>query len=111
MWRACPAPCAPATTLNQSMLKITLVGGPTVVLDFAGLRWLTDPAFSPPGEYAGLVKTTAPALEPEAIEPIDVVLLSHEHHSDNLDPAGRERTTTARSTPAAHCRCPPQTRR
>jgi L-ascorbate metabolism protein UlaG (beta-lactamase superfamily) len=71
-------------------LEITLVGGPTAVLDFAGLRWLTDPAFSPPGEYAGgLVKTTAPALEPAAIEPIDVVLLSHEHHSDNLDPAGR----------------------
>lgn len=73
------------------MLEITLVGGPTAVLDFAGLRWLTDPTFSPPGEYAGgLVKTTAPALEPAAIEPIDVVLLSHEHHGDNLDPAGRE---------------------
>jgi L-ascorbate metabolism protein UlaG (beta-lactamase superfamily) len=29
-------------------------------------------------------------LELEAIEPIDVVLLSHDHHSDNLDPGGRE---------------------
>jgi L-ascorbate metabolism protein UlaG (beta-lactamase superfamily) len=73
------------------MLEITLVGGPTAVIGYGGLRWLTDPALSPPGEYAGgLVKTTGPALEPEAIEPIDVVLLSHEHHSDNLDPAGRE---------------------
>jgi L-ascorbate metabolism protein UlaG (beta-lactamase superfamily) len=72
------------------MLEITLVGGPTAVLGYGGLRWLTDPSLSPPGEYAGgLVKTTGPALEPAAIEPVDVVLLSHEHHSDNLDPAGR----------------------
>jgi L-ascorbate metabolism protein UlaG (beta-lactamase superfamily) len=73
------------------VVKLTLVGGPTAVLEYAGLRWLTDPAFSPPGEYAGgLVKTTGPAIEPDALLPIDVVLLSHEHHSDNLDPAGRE---------------------
>jgi L-ascorbate metabolism protein UlaG (beta-lactamase superfamily) len=78
------------------MVKLTLVGGPTAVLEYAGLRWLTDPSLSPPGEYAGgLVKTTGPAIEPEALPPIDVVLLSHEHHSDNLDPAGREFLPTA----------------
>jgi L-ascorbate metabolism protein UlaG (beta-lactamase superfamily) len=68
-----------------------LVGGPTAVLEYAGLRWLTDPALSPPGTYErGLVKSTAPAVDVQSIEPIDVVLLSHDHHSDNLDPAGRE---------------------
>jgi L-ascorbate metabolism protein UlaG (beta-lactamase superfamily) len=68
-----------------------LVGGPTAVLEYAGLRWLTDPALSPPGTYdGGLVKTTGPAVAPAELEPIDIVLLSHEHHSDNLDPAGRE---------------------
>jgi L-ascorbate metabolism protein UlaG (beta-lactamase superfamily) len=73
------------------MITLTLVGGPTAVLEYAGLRWLTDPALSQPGEYAGgLIKTTGPAIEPEALLPIDVVLLSHEHHSDNLDPAGRD---------------------
>jgi L-ascorbate metabolism protein UlaG (beta-lactamase superfamily) len=72
------------------MLEITLVGGPTALLHYGGVRWLTDPALSPPGEYAGgLVKTTGPALEPAAIEPVDVVLLSHDQHSDNLDPDGR----------------------
>jgi len=73
------------------MVRLTLVGGPTAVLEYAGLRWLTDPSLSPPGEYAGgLVKTTGPAIEADSLPPIDVVLLSHEHHSDNLDPAGRE---------------------
>ena len=73
------------------MTELTLVGGPTAVLAYAGLRWLTDPALSPPGEYeGGLVKTTGPAVEISEIEPIDVVLLSHDQHSDNLDPAGRE---------------------
>ena len=79
------------------MLTAQLVGGPTAILEYAGLRWLTDPSLSPPGEYeGGLVKTTGPALDPEAIVPIDVVLLSHEHHSDNLDPAGREFLPSAR---------------
>jgi L-ascorbate metabolism protein UlaG (beta-lactamase superfamily) len=73
------------------MFKLTLVGGPTAVLEYAGLRWLTDPSLSPPGEYAGgLVKTTGPAIEIDAIGAIDVVLLSHDQHSDNLDPAGRD---------------------
>jgi L-ascorbate metabolism protein UlaG (beta-lactamase superfamily) len=78
------------------MAELTLVGGPTAVLGYAGLRWLTDPALSPPGEYeGGLVKTTGPAVAVAEIEPIDVVLLSHDQHSDNLDPAGREFLTKA----------------
>ena len=78
-------------------VKLTLVGGPTALLEYGGLRWLTDPAFSPPGEYAGgLVKTTGPAIESALLAPVDVVLLSHDQHSDNLDPAGREFLPAAR---------------
>ena len=74
----------------MATLTATLVGGPTAILEYGGLRWLTDPSLSPPGEYeGGLLKTTGPALDPGAIGPIDVVLLSHDHHSDNLDPGGR----------------------
>ncbi len=75
----------------MSVVSVRLVGGPTAVLEYAGLRWLTDPTFSPPGEYAGgLVKTTGPAVTANELGRVDVVLVSHDHHSDNLDPAGRE---------------------
>jgi L-ascorbate metabolism protein UlaG (beta-lactamase superfamily) len=73
----------------QSGLSVQLVGGPTAILEYGGLRWLTDPALSPPGEYEGLTKLTGPAFDITTQDPIDVVLLSHHHHSDNLDPAGR----------------------
>jgi L-ascorbate metabolism protein UlaG (beta-lactamase superfamily) len=72
-----------------SALAIQLVGGPTAILEYESLRWLTDPALSPPGDYGGLTKLTGPALDIGAQDPIDVVLLSHHHHADNLDPAGR----------------------
>jgi L-ascorbate metabolism protein UlaG (beta-lactamase superfamily) len=71
-------------------LTIQLVGGPTAVLEYGGLRFLTDPALSPPGEYNRLIKETGPAIGAEDIRLIDAVLLSHDQHSDNLDPAGRE---------------------
>lgn len=74
---------------------MTFVGGPTALLELGGKRLLTDPTFSPAGEYetgAGrtLTKTEDPAIGVEQLEPIDAVLLSHDQHADNLDPAGRE---------------------
>lgn len=75
-------------------LKFTAVGGPTAVLELGGIRLLTDPTFDPPGAYeprpgVKLTKTDGPALTPEEIGEVDVVLLSHDHHKDNLDDAGR----------------------
>src|SRR5690349_3317773 len=69
------------------------IGGPTALLEFAGLRLLTDPTFDPPGgDYTTgpvtLSKTEGPAVSPESLE-YDVVLLSHDHHADNLDRLGR----------------------
>jgi L-ascorbate metabolism protein UlaG (beta-lactamase superfamily) len=75
---------------------LLLIGGPTAVISYGGLRFLTDPTFDPPGEHPRpgtpvvLRKLTGPAVDPAELEPIDAVLLSHDHHSDNLDPAGRE---------------------
>jgi L-ascorbate metabolism protein UlaG (beta-lactamase superfamily) len=81
------------TTKQQTAARITLIGGPTALIEVGGFRLLTDPTFDPPGEYVmphvTLRKTTAPALAPDAMLPIDAVLLSHDQHSDNLDHSGR----------------------
>ncbi|BDM70354.1 MBL fold metallo-hydrolase [Streptomyces nigrescens] len=75
------------------------MGGPTALLEIAGVRLLTDPTFDPPGDYPigerKLVKTAGAALTPEEIGPVDAVLLSHDHHPDNLDRAGRAYTAEA----------------
>ena len=74
----------------SSSLSVLLVGGPTAVLDYAGLRLLTDPTFDPPGDQAGgLTKLTGPAVGADDVGAIDAVLLSHDQHSDNLDVSGR----------------------
>ena len=73
--------------------KITLIGGPTALIEFAGFRCLTDPTFDPPGEYklphVTLRKTSLPALASNEIGRVDAVLLSHDQHADNFDHAGR----------------------
>lgn len=74
--------------------SLTYIGGPTALLELGGARLLTDPTFDPPGsEYrAGsyvLRKTQGPALTVDAVGRIDAVLLSHDHHFDNLDGSGR----------------------
>lgn len=65
------------------------MGDPAAILEYGGLRWLIDPTLSPPGEYGGLTKLAGPALDVTRADQIDVVLLSHHQHTDNLDPAGR----------------------
>lgn len=75
------------------MPALTLLGGPTVVLDLGGLRLVTDPTFDPPGSYPvgerTLTKTQPSAWTPDDLGPVDAVLLSHDQHPDNLDRAGR----------------------
>ena len=72
---------------------LTLIGGPTVLIELAGFRLLTDPTFDPPGLYEArgvtLEKTRGPAIGVADIGMVDAVLLSHDQHFDNLDRAGR----------------------
>jgi L-ascorbate metabolism protein UlaG (beta-lactamase superfamily) len=76
--------------MSDTSLSLFLVGGPTAVLELAGLRILTDPSFDPPGETPnGLRKLTKSAVGPDDVLPIDLVLLSHDHHDDNLDVSGK----------------------
>jgi L-ascorbate metabolism protein UlaG (beta-lactamase superfamily) len=77
-----------------TQLRFTYIGGPTALIELGGLRMITDPTFDPAGEkYSTSVytlrKTAGPALNPDSLGHIDVVLLSHDHHFDNLDHAGR----------------------
>lgn len=95
--------------IHPTTTTIQPIGGPTALLTYGGLRILTDPTFDPPGDHARpgspivLHKLTGPAIEPDDVLPVDLVLLSHDHHADNLDDAGREllpRATTVLTTVA-----------
>lgn len=81
-------------------LSITLIGGPTALIEIDGFRLLTDPTFDAPGAYqlphVKLEKLAGPALQSDAIGEINAVLLSHDQHSDNLDHKGREFLSRAR---------------
>jgi L-ascorbate metabolism protein UlaG (beta-lactamase superfamily) len=83
----------------MSTTTITWIGGPTAVLEYAGLRVVTDPTFDPPGSYSDpgestLVKTVGPAFDRSELGHIDAVLLSHHGHKDNLDYEGLELIAT-----------------
>jgi L-ascorbate metabolism protein UlaG (beta-lactamase superfamily) len=77
----------------MSTLTMTLIGGPTALIEIDGFRLLTDPTFDAPRAYqlphVKLEKLSGPALAEEAIGDIDAVLLSHDQHADNLDEAGK----------------------
>lgn len=76
-------------------VEIKYIGGATALFEVAGLRFLTDPTFDPKdtiydtGLYL-LQKLTDPTIEIDKIGKIDFVLLSHDHHFDNLDHLGRQ---------------------
>ena len=76
-------------------VRLTHIGGPTVLIEVGGWRLLTDPTFDAAGRRYffgwGTMsrKLTGPAIAAGDLEPIDAVLLTHDHHDDNLDTAGR----------------------
>ena len=79
----------------MSDLRITRIGGPTVLLELDGWTILSDPTFDAPGRtYAfgwgtSSRKLSGPAIAAGDLPPIDAVLISHDQHGDNLDDAGR----------------------
>jgi L-ascorbate metabolism protein UlaG (beta-lactamase superfamily) len=79
--------------MTASQITLTLIGGPTALIEFDGLRLLTDPTFDPPGSYGTPTirhqKTSGPALTVQEIGALDAVLLTHDQHFDNLDNSGR----------------------
>jgi L-ascorbate metabolism protein UlaG (beta-lactamase superfamily) len=82
-------------------IRITHIGGPTVLIEVDGWRLLTDPTFDAPGRRYSFGwgtssrKLAGPAISASDLPPIDAILLTHDHHGDNLDPAGRALLPTA----------------
>lgn len=76
-------------------IKIQYIGGPTALLEVAGLRMLTDPTFDARNTdyktpYYTLHKTQSPTINVAELGKVDFVLLNLDHHFDNLDNSGRE---------------------
>ena len=82
---------------------ITWIGGPTALIEYAGFRIVTDPTFDPPQTYVEpgsttLVKTAGPGIQRTDLGTVDLVLLSHHGHRDNLDWEGMELLATGVTT-------------
>ncbi|MFE7550110.1 hypothetical protein ACFU6J_19125, partial [Streptomyces gardneri] len=96
-----------STAASDVPATVAYVGTATVLLRIGDLTVLTDPAFDPaPADYPAarpLHRTAGPALTADRLPPVDLVLLSHDQHADNLDRAGREvlgRAARVLTTPA-----------
>jgi L-ascorbate metabolism protein UlaG (beta-lactamase superfamily) len=74
-------------------INAILLGGPTVIVEIEGLRIMSDPTLDPKGKSFQIspkvaeIKLAGPAVDPGNI---DIVLLSHDQHHDNLDDLGRK---------------------
>jgi L-ascorbate metabolism protein UlaG (beta-lactamase superfamily) len=76
------------------------VGHSTHLVSIGGLRALTDPWFYDPA-FGALAHTRGPAVEPEDVGPLDLLLVSHDHPDhvdaravDRLDKRARVFTAT-----------------
>jgi L-ascorbate metabolism protein UlaG (beta-lactamase superfamily) len=80
-----------STTSTVGTIAVRPVGGSTAILEIGGLRLITDPTFDPPGDLGEgrPRRTVAPALAAADVGPVDIALVSHDQHPDNLDSAGR----------------------
>jgi L-ascorbate metabolism protein UlaG (beta-lactamase superfamily) len=91
-WRPIAPAFAKPNPANWSNTQVTLawIGHATVLINFFGIKILTDPVFFPrigirvPGFTIGPKRLTAPALQFHELPNIDLILLSHAHF-DHLD--------------------------
>lgn len=83
--RATPAFRTPRASANA--ILATWVGHSTFLLQIGGMNVLLDPVWSErasPVPFAGPRRHTAPGVALDALPPIDLVLVSHDHY-DHLD--------------------------
>lgn len=83
------APEFPTPRAASDAIVVTWVGHSTVLLQIGALNVLTDPIWSErasPVQWAGPRRHRAPGVAFDALPPIDVVLVSHNHY-DHFDDA------------------------
>lgn len=79
----------------SSPIRVTYLGGPTYLLEIGNFRIISDPGFDPQGSQRNegpghlLTKVMSPPIPVEKIGRIDIALVSHAQHLDNLDHEGR----------------------
>jgi L-ascorbate metabolism protein UlaG (beta-lactamase superfamily) len=80
----------PTGATNAENASLYFVGTATTILEWSGIRIMTDPNFLHAGDHVHLgpgvtgERKTNPALDLEELPPIDAVLLSH-YHADHFD--------------------------
>lgn len=88
------SPRTTAITNARERFAVGPIGGSTVVIDYGRTRFVTDPTFDPPTDFGTMRKTESPSVGWSDLGDVDYVLLSHEPHLDNFDPAGRAHAAT-----------------
>lgn len=87
------SPSAPIPVLephfdsSPGRLRVTWLGHSTTLIELDGLRVLTDPIFGPaasPFSENGPLRWYEPVIDLDRLQPVDVVLISHDHY-DHLD--------------------------
>jgi L-ascorbate metabolism protein UlaG (beta-lactamase superfamily) len=81
-----PAP-PPLQRVQDRRLRVTWVNHSTTLIQMDGLNILTDPIWSErasPVQWAGPRRFHTPGIPFDALPPIDIVMLSHNHY-DHLD--------------------------
>lgn len=76
-------------------VSVQVVGGSTALIEVGGLRFIVDPTFDPPGPAQDEVprRIAPPAIDASSVGHLDVGLVSHDQHPDNLDSSGRQLLT------------------
>lgn len=79
----------PPERVTGDTIRLTMIGHVSVLIQTAGINILTDPVWSDrasPFQVAGPKRVRAPGVALDALPPIDLVLVSHNHY-DHLDTA------------------------
>jgi N-acyl-phosphatidylethanolamine-hydrolysing phospholipase D len=89
--KAAPCPLFPndptALSANRTRPSLTWIGHSTFLIQVEGKNLITDPIFTKrasPVYFAGPKRITPPGLALDDLPPLDIVLISHNHH-DHLN--------------------------